>query len=330
MPGPGNLRTAKGDGSAKEASEPGSAWPAPFLRSLEFFLAVFSEQSFSAAARTLSVSQPTVSQRIQGLESALGLELFHRGNGKVEPTTAGSALAVYAERMIALRDEMLGQLGGLVQLAHGTLRIAASTTPGNYVMPPVLQRFGERHQGLRIIMQIGDSERVLELVRDGAVEVGLVGGIVSDDQFCSEAFIDDEIVVITVPGHPLLSVPKLSFNDLCDYTWVVREPGSGTRRFSEEMLNHAALGRPIRIGMVLDSTEAIKLAVRAGAGIAMVSDRAVENEVALGTLGVARFTDQQLRRRFLLVRSCKRTLSPAAAELWSFLLGASRVNQARR
>ncbi|MBI3181178.1 MAG: LysR family transcriptional regulator [Myxococcales bacterium] len=300
----------------------------PFLRSLEVFLAVHEQRSFSAAAKKLRISQPTVSQRIQGLEKSLGIELFHRRQGAVELAQGGKTLVVYAERMLALRDEMVAQIRGLLLLQQGTLRIAASTTPGNYVMPPLLQRFRERFSGIRVVLRVANSDEVIEQVREGVVEFGVVGSPVADVHFLAEPFIEDEMVIIAPPRHPVLATEEVAPSDLAAYTWVVRGEGSGTRRSAEEILSQLPIGRQIRVGMVLDSTEAIKLAVRAGEGIALVSRRAVENEVALGLLGFTRLPGTWRRRHFFLVRSQHRTLSPAAAGLWEHLLGAGRIGAA--
>jgi DNA-binding transcriptional LysR family regulator len=309
----------------EEALAAGGARSSPFLRSLEIFLAVQEHRGFSSAARYLGISQPTVTQRVQGLEESLGVDLFHRLQGEVKPTTAGRTLTMYAERLLSVRDEMMSELRGLSELKRGTLRLVASTTPGNYLMPPALQRFRERFGGVRLVMEIVDTEKVVERVRDGDAEIGVMGYAPTGNELESEPFVEDEIVVIASPGHPVLVRPEAKLEELAHYVWVTREPGSGTRKSVDAMLAQHSMGRSINVGLVLDSTEAIKLAVRAGAGIALVSRRAVENEVALGLLQYRRIAGEGLRRNFYLVRSRSRTLSPAGEALWGQLLGLDRI-----
>lgn len=293
----------------------------PALQSLEVFLAVVDQRSLSAGALELGLSQPTVTQRIQGLEASLGVRLLHRGPRSVQLTAAGRILKGYAERMVALRDEMLAELRGQAGAHRGTLRVAASSTPGDYVMPVVLQRFRERFPSLHVVMVVADSAQARRSVCDGESEIGVVGSLPADVRLIAEPFLEDELVVIGRPGHPALQADPLHPRRLTAYSWLIREQGSDTRRTVEALFADRRLRGELSIAMELNSTEALKLAVRAGNGIALVSRRAVESEVRLGVLEARSLSGSGLRRQLALIRSAQRSLSPAGERLWRFVLG---------
>lgn len=301
---------------------------APSIRSFEVFLAVQRTGSFSLAGKQLGMPQPTVTQRVQSLERVIGARLFDRRVGEVRLTPAGATLMAYAERIVAARDELVQALNGKAGVATGTLRVAASSTPGNYILPVILQRFHEANSGVRVLMSISDSRDVIEKLFDGKAELGIVGGTPADHQLVCEPFLEDEIVAIARPGDPLLSPHPLETPELVRHAWIVREPGSATRAAVETMLQRNPRGAGLNIAMQFDSTEAIKLAVRAGAGVALVSRRGVESEVAAGLLAVRRVGKAGLHRPISAVRLQGRTISAPAQQLWDRLVGAGSRTKA--
>lgn len=304
--------------SANRARDAGDGKNSVGLRALEIFLEVESRRSFSSAARALSLSQPTVTQRIQALESALGVQLFNRGQGPVEPTPAAKILKLHAERLLSMRDDMLSELRGVSSLRTGTLRLAASTTPAGYVLPELLQKFGEQFPGVKIQLQVGASDQVIEQVVDGTTEIGVIGKAPADGRVVADPFEVDELVVIARPGHPVLGSAEVPLEAFSRYRVIARERGSATRQTLETAMARAR--RSLVIAMELGSSEAIKQAVRSGDGIALVSRRAIANELALGLLE-ARSVVGGVSRQLHLIRSKSRALSPVGEALWEHLLG---------
>lgn len=291
-----------------------------FLNGLETFVVVASAGGISAAARALGMAQPSVTQRLQALEETFGTTLLHRTQSGTELTPAGRIVLTYAERLLLIRDEMLAELKGHTDVATGTLRVAASTTPGNYVLPALLRQFHTAYPGIRVVVDVRDSSQSIEAVRDGKAELGLVGLGAFGSDLRYEPLIEDEIVVVGAPNHPLMQRPTLTLEDLRTCRWVIREPGSGTRNAVEALLGKHQDLTAVDVSLEVNSTEAAKLAVRAEMGVAFISRRAVENELQLGLLRAQRIEGHPLSRNFFLVHHRARTLSPPAHALWIQLL----------
>lgn len=301
----------------------------PNIRNLEAFLAVLHTRSFSLAGEQLGIAQPTVTQRVQALEQTLGARLFDRQPGDVRPTPAGAALVTYAERFVDLRDELARAMTpGAEIAASGTLRIAASSVPGDYVMPAVLQRFHHDHPQVRLQMSISDSHDVVERLFDGEAELGLVGDVISNDQLICQPFLEDEIVVVVPPDHVLAHARTIGPAQLAQHRWIVREPGSATRHTVEGLLTRDRGTSGLKVAMQIASTEAIKRAVRLGAGVALLSHRAVEAEAAAGVLVTRRIgSGPGLRREICAVRVRGRTFSRGAELMWDQLVGSTRARR---
>lgn len=316
---------ATANGDSEESRQGAPPRSAALLKSLDVFVAVTKTRGFSAAGRALGMSQPAITQRMQALEEGLGVQLFRRAQTGSELTSAGLTMLSYAERLIALRDEMLEALSGEAFVQTGYLRVAASTTPGNYLLPPMMMRFREKFPGIQLVLDIADSGSVAEAIKDGRSELGVVGLGLASAEFTCEPLVEDEIVVIAAPSHPLMRHERPTLRQLCEHPWVMREGGSDTRRSVEALLIRSGLGGRMQVALEVNNTEALKLAVRAELGIATVSRRAVENELALGLLQSRPLGEGGIRRQFCLVRHARRTLSPPGAAFWQHLVGPRRV-----
>ncbi|MFN7133056.1 MAG: LysR substrate-binding domain-containing protein [Myxococcales bacterium] len=318
--GKGARRT---QGPAAEIAEPknGNDGTSVGLRALEIFLEVEARRSFSSAARALSLSQPTVTQRIQSLEESLGVQLFNRGQGPVEPTAAALVLKLHAERLLAMRNDMLAELRGVTGIRTGVLRIAASTTPGGYLLPPLLLQFHAQYPGVRVVMNVEPSDLAIEQVLSGVCEIGVVGKATSDPRLVAEPFLEDDLVLIGRRGHPALAATEVTLEALARHPLIAREKRSASRQSLEALFARAR--RSLHVSVELGSTEAVKLAVQSGDGLALVSRRAVENELALGLLD-ARPHTTRIVRQFHLVHCRVRALSPAAQAFREHLLQARK------
>ncbi|MBM4461375.1 MAG: LysR family transcriptional regulator [Chloroflexi bacterium] len=252
---------------------------------LAVFQAVARRLSFSQAADDLSLSQPAVSKHIRQLEAELGVQLFRRASNRVELTDAGRILADYAGRVATLSEEVRRVLGELAGLRRGYLRLAASSTPGLYLLPEVVARFGRRYPGIEVSLWLGNSAGVAQQVLQGAADLGFVGLRPELPGLQVRPFAEDQIVLATPPGHRLARGIAFSPDLLAGETLILREAGSGTRQAVEAGL--AALqARPARV-IELAGCEAVRRGVVAGLGVGFASRRSLTLELAQGLLCIS-------------------------------------------
>jgi DNA-binding transcriptional LysR family regulator len=292
------------------------------LRQLEIFLAVARERNFSRAAKRIHLSQPTLSEHIGELERELGTPLFHRGGREVTLTDAGRVFEPYAIRSVSSVEGAHRAMSGLGGLDHGSLLIGASTTPGLYVMPRILALFRDRYAGVDVKLQIANSQVIAERVRDGELDLGVVGGhAVAGGEECLTAGLLDELVLIVPPGHPWAARVEIAPAQLAEHPLLVREEGSATRRVTERALRQA--GVKFVVAMELDHTEAIKQGVIAGLGVAFVSTCAVREETETGRLREVRLRGLRMRRHFHVLHQQGRRVTASARAFVQMLEGAA-------
>ncbi len=287
------------------------------MRQLEVFLAVARAQSFSRAAERIHLSQPTLSEHTRELETELGVPLFARRSRSVVLTEAGRVFEDYATRVVATLAAGRQALAELDGLQRGSLVVGASTTPGTYVLPALIARFRRQYPGIAIGLRIANSRLVEERVRDGEVDVAVIGGhMLGRTERCVAAGIVDELQLIVPPDHPVrertMSRAKLARERL-----LSREDGSATRQVTERALRQA--GVAFQPAMELDHTETIKRAVMAGLGVAFVSQFAVADEVREGRLRTIAVERVRMRRHFHVVHDERRPLSASARAFVGFV-----------
>lgn len=287
---------------------------------LRTFHSVARRSSFSRAAEELAITQPAVSRQVEALERSLGVLLFSRRGRQVTLTEAGHRLLEYAGRILTLADRAAQAIEELKTLQAGRISIAASTTPGNYLLPAVVAGFRRRHPGVELTMEVCPSERVERAVLDGRVDLGVLAGPVRSPTLFVEPYLDDELVLIVPPGHPLAAAagtdPAEIGRLLAAQRFIVRETGSATRRGMEEHL--ASLSVPLGDAVELGNTEAIKRAVAAGMGVSIVPRCAAANELALGTLAEAPHPSLRVRRTLNFISSKGLHPSPVSLAFRAF------------
>lgn len=287
-------------------------------------LATFAEAaergSFTAAARHLGITQAAVSQRVQQLEVALRTTLFRRGAGAATLTDAGRRLHAYARRILDLTAEARAAVTGTTADVTGDLVLAASSVPGQHLLPQVLTAFRGRHPLVRVRLSVSDTELVLREVELGHAQLGLVGGRGGTTHLDFRRFARDELLLVVPAGHPWWRRRWVTVSELLSQPLVQREPGSGSRRCLEQALERLGFA-PSRLNVTLElgSNEAIKGAVLGGAGVAVLSRRAVEAEVKAGQLRAVPVEGLTLDREMYVVRDRRRVL-PAAAQLFLTLV----------
>lgn len=281
------------------------------LHQLRIFLAVARLRSFTQAADGLHLSQPDVSLHIRELEEEIGLKLFDRLGKRIHLTQAGEVLKEHANRIFAQLRETEQALAELKGLMRGSLLIGASTTIGMYLLPQALSEFRRRFPGIYVNMKIANTQEIERLVLGMEVDVGFTGGVLTPSKELKvETYLEDELVLILSPRHLLARKRKISLADLKEETFVLREPGSATRQVFEKALREQKMA--LKIGMELDSTEAIKWAVAEGLGISVVSKHAVTKEAKTGLLSGHKIHALPLYRPLHIVYHSQKLLPPAA------------------
>lgn len=287
------------------------------LHHLRIFASVAEHGGFSRAAAALRISQPAVSKSVAELEQQLGAMLFDRTGRTTTLTDAGTILFTRARELFAVEQSAEEELRTLKGLEGGMLRIAASTTVVNYMLPAYLARFRDAHPRVTLRVASANTRDVARAMLGRRVDVALVEGPVEHDRLETLPWRKDELVVIAPPFHALAGRRRLSLADLGDASFIVRERGSGTRRVAEEAL--AARGVSVNVGLELASTEAIKQAVAAGLGLAIVSRAAIADQVALGRIVVLPVRGVSFARTLSEIRFVGRAPSAATVAFRMFL-----------
>jgi len=287
---------------------------------LKTFQEVIRLGSFSEVARKLAISQPAVSFQIQKLERELGMRLIDRAQRAITPTAAGKRLLKFAESIEAERDRLQHDLEQMREEISGDLLIAASTIPGEFLLPALLAEFKQRYPAVKIQVDISDSLTVINRVRDNTYEVGFCGMAPEGRDLSSFKVASDEIVLIVFPEHPFARKSEISPDELEGEPLIFREATSGTQRSLESRLSRAGLDpRKFIPNLVLGSTQAVVSAVAAGAGIAFVSNLAIKKSLALGLVRQVGVRDLRLSRDFYCVYRQERVVSRSLEGFINFI-----------
>jgi DNA-binding transcriptional LysR family regulator len=243
------------------------------LEWLKSFLAVADSGGYSRAARVLHMSQPAVSTHVKELESSLGVKLLEKIGGKVRLTLSGEAAARDAREVLEGVRRLRDSAGRFETEVAGTLTVGASTTPGNYLLPPLLGRFERENPGVRSRLIVGNSATVLGRLLKNEVDLGAVGLKPSAPDFLSERLATDEIVLFVHREHPLARARgPVAPAELARHRFLIRESDSATRRHGDAWF---AKHRVRPAVMELGCPETLKRSVAAGLGVGVLSRFAV-------------------------------------------------------
>ncbi|MBI4637574.1 MAG: LysR family transcriptional regulator [Candidatus Rokubacteria bacterium] len=290
------------------------------LRRLEIFAKVAELGSFSRAAESLFLTQPTVSEHVRALEDELGVQLLDRLGRGATPTRAGQLLLGYARRILALNREARQAIDQFQGRMSGELVVGGSTIPGEYVLPALVGQFKGKYPDISICLLIGSSRQVNEWVEEGRVEVGVVGAQAAHRVLESRQLMLDELVVVVPADHSWVGRESVTVADIREEPLIVRERGSGSREALERALGGVGLDlSAFRVVGEMGSTQAIKQAVRAGVGVSLVSKRAVEDECRANLVSCLKVKDLLLKRAFYLVTHRDRSRSPLALAFLQFV-----------
>lgn len=288
------------------------------LRQLRVFAEVARRLSFVRAAEALHLTPPAVTMQIKELEAAVELPLFDRQGRSVSLTTAGEYLLVYAKRMLATIKEAEDAMARLRRVETGVLNIGLVST-AKYFVPRLLARFREEHPGVEVRLAVsGNREQLVALLHGGEVDMAVMGRPPREMATRAEPLAAHPLVFVAPPGHPLLARDRVGSAALEDPPFIVREPGSGTRKAMEDFFAEQRVTP--RITMEMSSNETIKQAVMAGMGVSFLSLHTIGLEVRSGLLGVVDVEGTPIMKTWNLVHLMSKMLSPAAEAFRYFML----------
>jgi DNA-binding transcriptional LysR family regulator len=290
------------------------------LRRLEIFAKVAELGSFSRAADSLFLTQPTVSEHIRALEDELGVQLLDRLGRGAAPTRAGQLFLGYAQRILALSREARQAIDHFQGRMSGELVVGGSTIPGEYLLPALIGAFKTKYPEICVTLLIGDTRQVTEWVEEARAEVGVIGAKPTSRALDSRELTTDELVVVVPAGHPWAARDAITLAELRGEPIVMRERGSGSREAVERALESIGLDlAALRVTGEMGSTQAIKQGVRAGIGISLISKRAVEDECRARLLHCVKVRDLTVTRGFHLILHRDRSRSPLAVAFLEFI-----------
>ncbi len=269
---------------------------------LHVFRLVAEELNFTKAAKRLRISQPAVTKHVQTLEEEFNRPLFDRTTTGIKLTAAGRILLDHAQTVARLDGEIVHNLQSDGEGLGGTLRIGATSTIGQYLLPRWLVQSRKAWPKLRLEATTGNTEEIVGAVMARKVDFGLIEGRYQRAGLRAEAFLEDEIVCVGSPRHPLAKKKSLAVQDLAQVELIFREQGSGTRDMVEAALRRQGWppGR-LAIDLELSSSEAIKAVVTAGHGLAFLSRFVVRRELREGTLKILPVANLCIHRKLTFI-----------------------------
>ncbi len=288
------------------------------LRQLKVFEAVARHLSFSKAAAELHLTQPAVSMQVRLLEGFVGLPLTEQVGKKIFLTEAGREVFHASQNIAAQLNDLGGALKQLKGVEGGEFNIAVTSTVGA-VATELLAQFRGTHPKVSIHLDVSNRESVLGQLAANRIDLAIMGQVPEGLDLEATRFMDNPLVVIAPPDHPLARKKRIPVSDLANESFLVREAGSGTRGAMERFF--AARGLEIRTSMEMSSNEAIKQAVQAGLGLGILSLQTLEMELSLKRLAVLKVEGFPIMRHWYIVHRADKRLSPVAQAFKEFVLG---------
>jgi len=291
------------------------------IKQLEVFVNVVETCSFSKAGKLLHLTQPTVSASIASLERELDIKLIARTTKETFPTTAGKLLYRHAKDILEIRRKAMDELQSFSHEMRGSITIAASTIPGQYFLPHLIQVFREKYPDIKFDILMMDSEEVAGNIASRTAEIGFTGTIIPNSKCTYKEFALDRLVVIT-PNQPRFQQYQATgfpAKQILAEPFINREVGSGTRKEMESFLKEMAID-PAQLQTVVEvrSAESVKKLVSEGVGIAIVSQSACEDYCQFKKVLAFDFNNIAFYRKLYLLKHKSSILSPIARFFYDY------------
>ncbi len=283
------------------------------MQQMEAIIALVQEGSFSRAAKKMLLTQPALTKNIKNIEICLGVRVVNRSTSGISLTPEGKIIYEYARRIIKLRNDAGEKINQLHENTGGEIYIGASTIPATYILPRALSLFRKKNNDARVHVQTADSEEVMNMVLAGEVEIGLIGKEALNRKLLAEPLWKDRLVLAVPRHHPWCQRKSITFEDLSQEPFVIREKGSATRDVLECYLkeHNAPALTQFNICSEFGSSEAIKEAIIAGLGVSILSLHAIKRELVQGLLREIKIAGlPDMERVFYLIRQKQLDLKP--------------------
>jgi LysR family transcriptional regulator, low CO2-responsive transcriptional regulator len=274
--------------------------------------------SISRAAGELNLTQPAVSMQVKQLEEQIGLPLIDHAGKKLVLTEAGEELARHAREMIGKMADLKSAMKQYLTLECGILRIALISTM-SFFLPRIVSEYVRRHPSVRISLQVDNHESVLAALVDKRTDIAILGRPPEDASLVAHQFMDNPLVVIARPDHPLAQLDRVPLDLLGEEAMIAREQGSGTQATTERFF--AQKGLEFRSSCEVNTNEAVKQAVAAGLGLAIAPLRTIELELETRRLAVLPVDDFPILRHWFLMHRADRRLPLASRAFCELFLG---------
>ncbi len=287
-------------------------------RRLQVFQTVARLLSFTKAAEELHMTQPAVTFQVRQLEEQFNTRLFDRTHNRISLTEAGERVYEYANQIFDLYAQMDNAVRELTGDVSGVLMLGASTTIAEYMLPALLGDFKQKYPEIVIRLKVANTDGIVSMVENNTIDLGVVEAPVNNKNLVVEQCRMDHLVLIVPPGHDLAGEGTVPISRICDFPFICREEGSGTREVILESMQRSGVpATGMNLAMELGSLEAIKGAVEAGMGVSVLSSATIQKELKLGTL-VAVQLDPPIDRPFSFVHQKQKFRVRAMDELLNF------------
>lgn len=281
------------------------------LWQLHVFVSVVEKKSFSKASQAINLSQPTVSTHVKELEALFQCRLLDRLGKTTEPTRAGRVLYDHAKELLALRDQTQAAMLDFLGHTKGELKVGGSTIPAGYILPKIMGGFIREFPQVSVSLYAGDTLQVIDLVKNGDLELGVVGALTDDPAICQEKLIVDEMKLIVPAHHKWANQTSVSCSKLYNEPFIAREKGSGTWQSILKSMEGAGFNsQDLSPCVTMGNSTSVIQGILNHVGISILSTMAVADEIKAGRLHALSVKDLDLNRYFYLTLACKRTQSP--------------------
>ncbi len=291
----------------------------PKISYFKTFIVASETKSFSKAAKKLGITQGTVSNHIFALEKFFDAQLFLRTPEGVELTPEGEILYQRAKKVLNLIDEAKLLMKTMHINPEGTIRVYASTTPGEHILPSLIKEYRDRYPNVNFEITITDSKKCFKALSEGLADIAAVGYLL-DDSYEHVIIGKDRLVLIVPPNHPLAKKGYATIEDILKEDFIDREEGSGTRDVFLEALNKKGYSvMDLNIIMKLGSNSAVITAVSEGYGVSVISEIPAKKAEKAGLIKIVPIKDLEIERYLYLVKN-KKTKNPSAVKsFWEFI-----------
>ena len=287
------------------------------FRQLKLLEAVARNSSFTRAAEEMFLTQPAVSTQIKQLEDEIGMPLFEQMGKKIFLTEAGKEVYAFSRTIAQQFRDVESVLDDMKGVKRGTLSLTVTST-GKYFAPYLLAEFIKRHPGTQVHLEVLNREEVVQQLQNNIPDMVIMGTPPENFDVQSQAFMQNPLVIIAPPDHPLVGTRRVALNRLVDENFILRESGSGTRNAVERYFQQR--GVKLNTSMEMSRNEAIKHAVMAGLGLGIVSLHTLEFELLLNRVAILSVEGFPIMKEWYLVSRSGKRMSPIAQSFHDFVL----------